>query len=169
MTQRKTVHRLFWVWNFEQEEQWLNEMAQSGWLLDGVGFCTYHFIPCEPGTYTVRQEQHEADENYLEFMQETGAEYVGRMVQWVYFRKRTALGSFDLFSDLDSRIAHLDRVGNTLLLLGIANLVIGLTNTFQPTVRLGWINLLCATLLMYALGRIHGKKEALQQKRLLTE
>ena len=94
---------------------------------------------------------------------------MGRVVQWVYFRKKTELGSFDLFSDLDSRMAHLDRIGNTLLLLGIANLAIGLANTFQPTVRLGWINLLCASLLMYALGRIHGKKEALQQKRLLME
>lgn len=169
MTQRKTIHKCFWAWDFEKEEQWLNQMAQSGWLLDQVGFCTYHFVACEPGTYTVRLEQHEADTDYLEFMQETGAEYVGRVVQWVYFRKKTELGGFDLFSDLDSRMAHLDRIGNTLLLLGIANLAIGLANTFQPTVRLGWINLLCASLLMYALGRIHGKKEALQQKWLLTE
>ena len=35
--------------------------------------------------------------------------------------------------------------------------------------RLGWINLLCATLLMYALGRIHGKKEALEKERALHE
>ncbi len=29
--------------------------------------------------------------------------------------------------------------------------------------------LLCATLLMYGLGRIHGKKEALEKERLLRE
>ena len=31
------------------------------------------------------------------------------------------------------------------------------------------MNLLCATLLMYALGRIHGKMESLQNDRLLLE
>ena len=47
-------------------------------------------------------------------------------------------------------------------------LAIGLVNVLGPS-RLGWINLLCATFLMYALGRIHGKKEALEKERLLHE
>ena len=47
--------------------------------------------------------------------------------------------------------------------------IIGIVNSLNPSVRLGWINLLCATLLMYALGRIHGKKEALEKERLLHE
>ncbi len=55
-----------------------------------------------------------------------------------------------------------------LAILGGANLIIGIANTFG-TSRLGWINLLCATLLMYALGRIHGKKEALERERRLHE
>ena len=42
-------------------------------------------------------------------------------------------------------------------------------NTLNPGTRLGWINLLCATLLMYGLGRIHGKKEALEKERELHE
>ena len=167
MTQRKTVHKWWFVWDFEKEEQWLNTMAQSGWVLDGVGFCTYHFIPCEPGEYTVRLEMHSPDDAYIRFMQETGAEYLGRMVQWVYFRKKVRYGEFDLFSDLDSRIAHLDRIGKALAAVGGANLLIGLVNTWNT--HIGWVNLLCATLLMYALGRIHGKKESQQQKRLLLE
>lgn len=86
MTQRKTVHKWFWVWDFEKEERWLNGMAQSGWLLDGVGFGTYHFAPCAPGEYAVRLEMHPYDKEYIRFMQDTGAEYVGRVLQWVYFR-----------------------------------------------------------------------------------
>ncbi len=168
MTQRKTVHKWFWVWEFEKEEQWLNTMAQSGWLLDKVGFCTFHFIPCTPGEYTVRLEMHNYDEAYLSFMQETGAEYIGRMVQWIYFRKKVQYGEFNIFSDLDSRIAHLNRIGKALSIIGGANLLIGLVNVFHPA-HIGWVNLLCATLLMYALGRIHGKKESLQEKRLLLE
>ena len=40
---------------------------------------------------------------------------------------------------------------------------------FHPVTRAGWINLLAATLLMYGLGRIHGKKEALEKERELHE
>ena len=167
--ERKTVSKWFWVWQFEQEEAWLNEMAANGWVLDGVGFAKYHFVRCAPGEYTVRTEMHSYDENYIRFMEETGAEYVGRMVAWIYFRKKTADGVFDLYSDIDSKITHLDRIGKLLAGIGAANLIIGIVNSLNPSVRLGWINLLCATLLMYALGRIHGKKEALEKERELHE
>jgi hypothetical protein len=167
--ERKTVTKWFWVWQFEKEEEWLNEMAASGWVLESVGFCRYTFVRCQPGEYSVRTEMHPYDDSYIKFMEETGAEYVGRMVMWIYFRKKTVDGVFDLYSDIDSRISHLDRIGRVLLAIGGANLLIGLVNSFNPSVRLGWINLLVATLLMYGLGRIHGKKEALEKERELHE
>ena len=168
MKEETVVRRWFWVWNFEKEERWLNTMAQSGWVLTKVGFCTYHFAPCQPGEYTIRLEMHAPDRDYLQFMEGIGAEYVGRMVQWVYFRRKAELGQFDLFSDIDSKIGHLKKIGTTLCVIGGANLVIGLINSFNTT-HMGWLNLLCATLLMYALGRIHGKIESLQSDRLLLE
>ena len=168
MENRKTIRKWFWVWDFEKEEDWLNEMAMNGWVLESIGWCTYHFVRCEPGEYSVRLEMHPHDEPYESFMKETGAEFIGRMVMWVYFRKKTADGPFDLFSDIDSRIRHLDKIGKVLSVVGGANLLLGILNTFSPS-RLGWINLLVATLLMYALGRIHGKKEALEKERLLHE
>ena len=168
METRRTIRKWFWVWDFEKEEEWLNEMAMSGWVLEGVDWCTYHFVRSDPGEYSVRLEMHPYDEAYLSFMKETGAEYVGRMMMWIYFRKKTADGPFDLFSDIDSRISHLDKIGKMLAAVGGANLLIGIVNAFSPA-RLGWINLLCATLLMYSLGRIHGKKEALEKERLLHE
>ncbi len=168
MMESRTMHKWYWVWEFEKEDDWLNDMALNGWVLDSVGFCTYRFVRCEPGEYSVHTEMHPADEGYVDFMRETGAEYVGRMMMWMYFRKKTADGPFDLFSDIDSRISHLDKIGKMLSIVGGANLLIGLANTFSPA-RFGWINLLCATLLMYALGRIHGKKEALERERMLHE
>ena len=168
MENKKTIRKWVWVWDFEKEENWLNEMAMNGWVLDGVGYCTYHFIRCEPGEYSVRLEMHPNDEDYIGFMRETGAEYVGRMMMWIYFRKKTADGPFDLFSDIDSRIDHLNKIGRMISIVGFANLVIGVVNSINRA-SLGWINLLCATLLMYALGRIHGKKEALEKERTLHE
>lgn len=167
--ERKIVKKWIWVWDFDKEEQWLNAMAQQGWVLDQVRFCKYEFVPCEPGEYTVRLEMRENDEAYMSFMAETGAEFVGRVVNWIYFRKKTELGQFDLFSDTDSRIGHLDGICKTLRVVGIANLVIGLGNSVNPYGVLGWLNLLAATLLMYALGRVEGKKEALEKDRLLME
>lgn len=167
MAETKKIRKFFLVWEFEKEEQWLNEMARSGWVLDKVGFCVYHFVPSEPGEYIVRLEMHEKDEAYISFMEETGAEYVGRMAKWIFFRRRSDLGQFDIFSDIDSKLSQLNKIAKMLTAVGFANLAIGLANSFNTS--FGWINLLCATLLMYALGRIHGKIEALEKERLFRE
>ena len=164
----KKVRRLFWAWEFDKEEKWLNEMAQEGWLLDGVGLCTYRFAACEPGEYTVRLEMHPLDQKYIDFMKETGAQYVGRCMQWMYFRKKAADGAFDLFSDIDSRMEHLKRIERLLCGLALGNLALGISNSMNAP-HVGWINLLVASLLTYGLGRLHGKREALQEKRLLME
>lgn len=168
MLEHKTVKKWIWVWDFEKEERWLNEMAMSGWALCGVGFCRYEFERCEPGEYTIRLEMHEDDADYLGLMEDIGAEKIGRMIQWIYFRRKTELGAFDLFSDIDSRIAHLNRIGRMLFAIACLNLGIGLLNSVNAT-HMGWINLICSCLLTYALGRIHGRREDLEQKRLLRE
>ena len=167
MSERKTVTKWYWVWEFDKEERWLNEMAMEGWALCGVGFCRYTFERCDPGEYTIRLEMRKPDPEYLSFMNDIGAEYVGRVTQWLYFRKPAADGPFDLF-DLDAKIEHLGRIAKMLWIIGLANLLIGVVNTLENG-GLGILNLLCATLLMYGLGRIEGKKEALEQERELHE
>ena len=168
MAERKTLYKWYWVWEFEKEEEWLNEMAMNGWALESVGICRYTFEKCEPGEYTVRLEMHGMDQEYIDFMKDTGAEYVGRMMAWIYFRKKAADGPFDLFSDIDSRIEHLKKIGWTLWCVCLGNILIGFSNTMNGF-RFAWINLLCATFLSYCLGRIHGKKEALERERRLRE
>ena len=173
MKEQITQRRWFWVWNFDKEETWLNEMAASGWVLDKIGFCKYTFIKCEPEEYTIRLQMRSSfrssgSDDYIRFVEDTGAEYIGRFIKWVYFRKRADSGAFELFSDLDSRIRQLDILAKMLLVISIANIGIGITDTINFP-HMGWINLLCAALLMYGLGRIHGKKEALEKRRILHE
>lgn len=168
MTERRTIHKWWWVWDFDKEEEWLNEMAASGWVLDGVSFCTFHFVRSESEPYAIRLQLTGADENLRQLVEDAGGEYVGRCASWSYFRKKLTDGPFELLSDLDSRIAHLDNIGRMLSAICFANLCIGLVNSFSAA-HSGWINLLCATLLTYALGRIHGKKEALKKDRMLYE
>ncbi|WKY43911.1 DUF2812 domain-containing protein [Eubacteriaceae bacterium ES2] len=168
MKERKTIYKWIWAWDFEKEEQWLNEMAKSGWALCAVGFCRYTFEKSEPGEYVIRLEMHAVDDAYINFMSETGALYIGRIFQWIYFRKNTEDGLFDIFSDIDSRINHLDKMGKMMAMIGFANILIGFANAFDP-IHIGVINLLVATLIMYGLGRIYGKKEALEKERQLYE
>ena len=163
----KKVTRWYWVWDYEKEELWLNAMAQEGWALQRVGFCTYYFERTEPGEYIVRLECRKKDEGYVSFVTDMGAEYVGRIAMWVYFRRKAELGEFELNSDLDSRIEQLTTIGRMLLLVGIGNLLIGLSNLRYNGI--GVINLICAGFLAYAYGRIRGKQDELQRERQLHE
>ena len=170
---RKTVRRWIWAWRFDVEERWLNEEAARGWVLDGVGYCTYEFKSCEPGEYAVRLEplQNAVDTNvsqeYIAFVEETGAEYVGRVMKWVYFRKKVADGGFELFSDIDSRIRHLKRILELVAFVAGGNLLAGL-NMLQYS---GWcvINLMFAAVLGYGTYCLHLKKKRLEGERVLHE
>ena len=168
MAERKKIWKWFWVWDFEKEERWLNQMAMDGWVLAEVGFANYTFERCEPGEYIIRLQMHKPDEEYLSFLEEIGAEYIGRMVQWIYFRRKAEEGPFELFSDAPSKIEHLNWIARTLLPLGVANLLIGIVNSLNGS-PIGSVNVLLATLLMYGLGRIHGKIESLEKDRDIQE
>ena len=43
VSETKKLHKVFWVWEYEKEERWLNEMAQEGWALKKASLCTYVF------------------------------------------------------------------------------------------------------------------------------
>lgn len=55
-------------------------------------------------------EMNEPDAGYIDFMRKTGAVYIGRMTKWIYFRKKTEDGVFNIFSDIASRINHLNKI-----------------------------------------------------------
>ena len=38
MRETKKIWKIFLVWNYDKEEEWLNEMAMNGWTLTSVGF-----------------------------------------------------------------------------------------------------------------------------------
>ena len=75
---KQRIRKLFWAWEFEKEEKWLNEFAKQGYALTDVGFCRYDFEPCDPGAYEYRLEflehfpSHKESADYIRFMEETG-------------------------------------------------------------------------------------------------
>ncbi len=102
-------------------------------------------------------------------MRDTGAEYIGRVLQWLYFRKNAEFGGFELFSDIDSRISHLNKISCVLIGLGFANVAGSFACGVNSAAIVGRINLLCACVIFYGLGRMHGKKEALERESRIRE
>lgn len=131
---REIIHKWFWAWDFEKEEKWLNEMAVKGLGLISVGFCRYEFGDCMPGEYRIclqlldKMPRHPESKKYMEFLETTGAEYIGSYGRWVYFRKKAAAGDFELFSDNDSRIKYISGVMGFVALIILLNLMVGAYN-----------------------------------------
>ena len=147
---RQTIRKWFWAWEFDKEEQWLCDMAAQGKALVSARYITYEFEDCQPGEYAIRLEMLEnapdspEGQQYIEFVESTGAEYVGKVMKWVYFRKKTADGPFELHGDNATRIKHLSGIIRLLLPLTAVNVGVGLYNL---SIGIAWdspINVVCA-------------------------
>ena len=107
-----------WFFDFEKEEEWLNNMAAKGWNLVYSNAPKYTFEEGIPGEYIYRLALPEHGRNhpetisYIRFMEETGAEHVSTLPNgWIYFRKKAANNDdFEIFTDTDSRIRHFKRM-----------------------------------------------------------
>ena len=162
----KKIHKLFFVYDFDKEEQWLNEMAMKGYKLVSVGLCSYTFEECEPGEYIIRVVLDDNNGNLGNLIEEMGAVEVARFFRWRFYARRSELGPFEINGDLDSKINHLSRIATMIKAACFANVCIGLGNNHIGT---GWINLLVAMLLTYCWGRIDGKKDMLLKEREIYE
>lgn len=178
---RTIIHKCFFVWNFDAEEKWLNEMAAKGLCLVSVGFCKYEFKDCVPGEYRIclqlldKMPKHPESQKYIEFMEETGAEHVGSFTRWVYFRKKASEGSFELFSDHASRFKYLTGIVSFIALIVGLNLYIGLYNLFlvffldSPFNYIGLLNLAIALFGIPGTIKLWRKRSRMKQEAQLFE
>ena len=178
---RKVIHKWFWAWEADKEEKWLAEMSAKGLGLASVGFGRYEFEDCTPGEYQYRLEflehlpTHPESVQYIKFVEDTGAEQIGSITRWVYFRKKTADGPFDLFSDNASRIKHLSRIIALLLTLNVFNIFAGCYNIAlaitldSPGNYIGILNLIIGTLLFYGVFRLNRQRKALKKEQQIFE
>lgn len=120
--------------NFEKEEKWLNDMAERGLNFISYSFARYTFEEGTPGEYIYRMElleklpEHPESKEYINFIEETGAEHVDTYMRWVYFRKKRSEGPFDLYSDYDSRIKYYKKVAAFIAPLTVVNLLAAVYN-----------------------------------------
>jgi hypothetical protein len=144
-------------WDFEKEEQWLNEMSARGMAFTDYSWCRYVFTDAPKGQYIYRIElledlpTHPESVTYLRFLEENGVEVVSTYMRWVYLRKPASEGAFDIYTDIDSKIRHYQRINYfwTVLMIvefaaACSNLGIGIANLFLNE-RLGnfsWGNII---------------------------
>ena len=178
---RHTIRKCFWIWNFDKEEIWLNEMAAKGLSLVSVGFCRYEFEDSDPGEYKVclqlldKMPRHPESRKYIEFLESTGAEHVGAFTRWVYFRQKAADGDFKLFSDNSSRLKYLSNVIRLVALVTALNLFIGIYNILiasllsSPTNYLGILNLMIGLFGIWGTLRLMKKRKNMKLESQLFE
>jgi hypothetical protein len=173
--------------DYEKEEKWLNEMAAKGLAMTDYSWCRYAFEETPPGEYTYRLELldnlavHPESRKYIQFLEETGVDQVASYGRWVYFRKKTADGPFELYSDIDSKIKHYQRVFQLWFVLGIAELLIGFSNTMTGLTQWmeggtnlnGWLGLpllFIGLVFMFSLALpLHRKIKRLKAEKELME
>ena len=137
MIVKRTVRKAFW--NYEKEEKWLNEMAAKGLALIDYSKGRYVFADCTPGEYIYRIEllknplNHVESQRYLSFMEENNVECIASSMNWIYFRKKAMEGAFDIYSDIESKLAHYKRICFLWSSIVIVNLLIGLFNLLFAT------------------------------------
>ena len=116
---RKTFHKLFWIWELDKEEAWINEMASHGYSLVYAGRLTYVFEETEPDLYTYKtlflkgSAGSKENTDYMRFLEEMGIETVTTSnypgTCWVSTRAKKAdyPNGIDLYSDIDSKIKYM--------------------------------------------------------------
>ena len=107
---KKTVlHLPSYAYDPEQIEEQANKMAKEGWLLEKFGSLRAVYRRGKAGEYEYRVQVKEAGMDRLVYtaeLAEFGIEEVGGVGDLLVLRKSSDGAPFELYSDLDSRIAQ---------------------------------------------------------------
>ncbi len=151
--------------DYEKEEKWLNDMAEKGWQLKRYGLIGRYYFEKEEEKYIYRIEfldklsSHPESIEYIRFLEESGIEYIhSAHGYWIYLRKKATDGSFDLYTDLDSKIKHYQKINRFVSIAFMLNLLICMYNFFlrfllhtgNINILISSINLVCVILVASA-------------------
>lgn len=102
----RSLWRLFFVWQAEKEERWLEQMARQGWHLERGGI-RFTFRQGPPAEVRYRLDYRRGVPGVLEEFKtlcgDAGWEYVDRFLDWHYFRTASAAAP-ELYTDTESLI-----------------------------------------------------------------
>ena len=117
--QKKKIIKLFFAWQDEKEQAWLEQMAAHGWILDEINFILYTFGKAEPQhmQYCLDyQEMKQSDlQEYLGLFADAGWKYKGRLNNWFYFASKGP-ETREIYTDTHSKVEKYKRVLRTMLI-----------------------------------------------------
>lgn len=114
MSDKKEFH-YFTLPEYEEEEQYLREMANKGYLLENVSAVgIYQFKKSEPIDMVYRidfnPQKKENRDSYLQMYKDYGWDYLLDVNEFSYFCKPYDGAEDDIFSDNESRVAMIKRI-----------------------------------------------------------
>lgn len=148
---RKVIFKA--IFDFDKEDRFLNDMSAKGFDLVRWFPYTYVFEQGEPGAWTYRSGVlPRADKaQYLALMADAGIETVATSVNGTAtFRKRTAEGPFELYSDTESRIAYFQGWRKRYFLLITLSMALFVPYNFMASRELSLLELLPLLLVQLA-------------------
>lgn len=111
----------------DEETKWLNQMAEEGWALERFFAGFYRFEECEPGQYTYQVDFGDrlfsVSDEYKEFMQDTGVEIMQTWGYWIFLRKLSSEGEFELYTDVESSIEHYRKIRRMFKVVAVVELI----------------------------------------------
>jgi hypothetical protein len=130
---KKKVFKLFFAWQDEKEEEWLNSMASKGWFLESYHIFYYAFIKDIPQSDTIYKldyrKEKESDE-YFSLYEECGWKHVTQFHGWHYFKgDKNNVFTPELYTDKHSKSEKYMALLFTLSLSMLSLLLIGLSIT----------------------------------------
>ena len=159
---RRVIHKIFWIWQLEKEQAWINEMASHGYSLEHAGRLTFEFEETEPNKYIYKElflkGWGESAENikYFKFLEEMGIKVVCYInypgTCWVYVRalKEEYPGGIELYSDIDSKIQYQKTMAFYMIFVSVITFLAASLNlsvvisALAAEGRFMWLNSLCA-------------------------
>ncbi len=139
---RKKITKLFWIWQLDKEEAWINEMASHGYSLEHAGRMTFEFDETEQGLYRYKtlflKGSAGSSENieYFRFLEEMGIKIISYInypgTCCVYTRGLASdfPDGLEIYSDIDSRINYLKVTAGYLIFVAVFTLFAGVLNAF---------------------------------------
>ncbi len=110
----KCMLRFKLYYDKDAEEAWLNNMCSNGWAFKHFFLDFYTFEKCEPGEYNYQIDLLDSwngkKGDYADFMEDTGVEVISQWWRWVYLRKKSSDGPFEMYTDVESKIAHYNKI-----------------------------------------------------------
>jgi hypothetical protein len=154
-----TVYKIFFAWEDEREERWLEDMARQGWHLLRGNIAFFTFVKGEPAEVCYRLDYRGAsgaDPEYFALFRDAGWEQVEtKCFGWYCFRSPAAKHAPDIYTDVSSRVQKYQRLVWVLAVVLGANLFAFVMMASNEHLRwMSLMNVAAVAILIYALWRV---------------